>query len=78
MTADTNTPDYSNFYTEHDGSTLTDKRVSPISVASYPKTFDGRITSNLGGFKVKLSTSYPLGDNITLTQIQQAIAQIQE
>lgn len=71
-------PNYLTFYTEYDAASTADKRVSPISPAIYPAAFDGRRADNLGGFRVKLTTSYPLGENITLTQIQQAIAQIQE
>lgn len=70
-------PSYVSFYTEYNGSTV-DQRESPISAAQYPLTFDGRRSKDLGGFRVKLTTSYPLGQNITQTQIEQAIAQIQE
>lgn len=69
-------PDYTNFLTEYDA-TFIDKRLSPISTASYPATFNGRRAKDLGGFRFKMSTSYPVGDNITLSQIQQAIVQIQ-
>jgi len=71
-------PNYTTFYTEYDGASAADKRVSPISSANYPADFDGRKAADLGGFRIKFTTSYPLGEDITLTQIQQAIAQIQE
>lgn len=70
-------PDYSSFSTEY-SSIGTDLRESPVSKAVFPANFDGLNHMHLGGFRVKLTTSYPLGDSITLTQIQQAIAQIQE
>ena len=70
-------PDYVLFRTDYDGASLLDRRGSPISQSQYPDTFDGTLANNLGGFRVKVTTSYPLGSDITLLQIQQAIAQIQ-
>lgn len=70
-------PDYTDHYTEYDGASVSDRRISPISSANYPCFFDGLEPSNLGGFRLKLSTNYPLGKNITQLQIEQAIAEIQ-
>lgn len=70
-------PSYNIFYSEYDMTTSLDNRVSPISISKFPADFDGKIAKDLGGFRIKATTSYPLGDSITLSQIQQAIAQIQ-
>lgn len=54
-----------------------DQRLSPANATElYPLTFDGRLASNLGGFYVPFSMSYPLGASVTQSQIDAAIASL--
>jgi len=73
-------PDYSGYYTEEllqvPPAISIDQRVSPAGFEVYPTNFDGNDPERLGGFRIKLTTSYPLGENITQTQIATAISQI--
>jgi len=68
-------PDYSGHKTQYDATV--DQRNSPISSSIYPTDFDGNIASYLGGFRIRLTTSYPLGENVTQTEIAAAISLIQ-
>jgi hypothetical protein len=70
-------PNYTNYETQYTGGV--DQRTSPVdTIALYPSNFDGKQASQLGGFYVRLTTSYPLSKDITVAQIQNAINKILE
>lgn len=69
-------PDYSGYYSGYAEIGLAEERLSPASASQYPSTFDGKVPSNLGGFRARFTTSYPLDENITQIEIEAAIALI--
>lgn len=70
-------PNYIPYYTEYDPISG-DERISPSTQVPFPSNFDGNSVRELGGFRAKFTTSYPLGEGITQSQIEEAIEQIQE
>lgn len=59
---------YAGFRTQYVGAT--DERISPAdTMVLYPLTFDGTVVSNLGGFLIKMTTSYPLNAASTLEDV---------
>lgn len=56
-------PEYLNYKSSYTGAV--DNRLSPVSAAQYPATFDGLEETDLGGFFIPFTFNYPLSEAIS-------------
>jgi hypothetical protein len=64
--------EYDNYFNSFDGAFATDKRNVQDTGVNYNFDFDGSRTQSFGGFEFDLNFSYPLSENLSLSQIKTA------